>query len=63
MQERFVAFARTGVPNSPGLPHWPAYRPNDRATMIFDRRSRVVRDPRGWQRRLFAPYPYTQPGT
>jgi para-nitrobenzyl esterase len=63
MQERFVAFARTGTPNAPGLPAWPAYRPRDRATMIFDRRPRVVRDPRGWQRRLFAPYPYTQPGT
>ena len=63
MQARFVAFARTGVPNAPGLPVWPAYRVRDRSTMIFDRRSRVVRDPRGWQRRLFAPYPYTQPGT
>lgn len=63
MQERFVAFARTGTPNAPGLPPWPAYRLRDRATMVFDRRARVVRDPRGWQRRLFAPYPYTQPGT
>jgi para-nitrobenzyl esterase len=63
MQDRFVAFARSGTPNAPGLPAWPAYRLRDRATMVFDRRSRVVRDPRGWQRRLFAPYPYTQPGT
>lgn len=63
MQERFVAFARTGAPNAPGLQPWPAYTLRDRATMIFDRRTRAVRDPRGWQRRLFAPYPYTQPGT
>lgn len=63
IQDRFVAFARSGTPNAPGLPPWPVYRPRDRATMVFDRRSRVVRDPRGWQRRLFAPYPYTQPGT
>ncbi len=63
MQERFVAFARTGTPNASGLSAWPPYRPRDRATMIFDRRPRVVRDPRSWQRRLFAPYPYTQPGT
>jgi len=63
MQERFVAFARSGTPNAPGLPSWPVYRPRDRATMIFDRHTRVIRDPRGWQRRLFAPYPYTQPGT
>lgn len=63
MQARFVAFARTGTPNARGLEPWPAYRLRDRATMVFDRRSRVVRDPRGWQRRLFAPYSYTQPGT
>lgn len=63
MQARFVAFARTGTPDAPGLPPWPAYRLRDRATMVFDRRTRVVRDPRSWQRKLFAPYPYTQPGT
>lgn len=63
MQDRFVAFARTGTPNARGLQPWPAYRLRDRATMVFDRQSRVVRDPRSWQRRLFAPYPYTQPGT
>ena len=63
MQARFVAFARAGTPNAPGLEPWPAYRLHDRATMIFDRPARVVRDPRRWQRQLFAPYPYTQPGT
>jgi len=63
MQRRFVAFARTGNPNPPGLPPWPAYDERRRATMIFDVASRVENDPRRWQRELFAPYPYTQPGT
>jgi para-nitrobenzyl esterase len=63
MQRRFVAFARTGSPNTSGLPPWPAYDERRRATMIFDVASRVENDPRRWQRQLFAPYPYTQPGT
>jgi len=63
MQRRFVAFARTGDPGVPGLPPWPVYEERRRATMIFDLASRVENDPRRWQRELFAPYPYTQPGT
>lgn len=31
----WVAFARTGNPNHPDLPHWPAYRRNG-AAMVFD---------------------------
>ncbi|MBB4155526.1 para-nitrobenzyl esterase [Sphingomonas jinjuensis] len=57
MQDRIIAFAAHG---SPG---WPPYRPTQRATMIFDAHTQVVRDPRRWQRLLFAPYPYTQPGS
>ena len=63
MSAMCVAFARTGRPDSPGLPSWPAYDLTRRATMVFDRTTRVVDDPRGQERRLFAPVPYVQPGT
>ena len=63
MQQRFIAFARNGRPDRVGLPAWPAYEPARRATMVFDRHSRIERDPRAWQRKLFAIAPYTQPGT
>jgi len=57
MQDAFVAFAATGRAG------WPAYDLPQRATMIFDTRSRVVNDPRAWQRELFARVPYIQPGS
>jgi len=63
MQDSFVAFACTGDPNHAGLPRWPTYTLDARATMIFDVRSHVERDPRRWQRELFARVPYIQPGT
>ncbi len=63
MQDSFVAFAKHGDPSHARLPHWPGYMLDARATMIFDARSRVERDPRRWQRELFARVPYIQPGT
>jgi para-nitrobenzyl esterase len=41
----WVAFARTGDPNTPKLPKWPAYSAASRDTMIFNNESRVERDP------------------
>src|SRR4029079_11993739 len=48
-------FARTGSPANPGLPAWPTYTPERRATMVFDSECRVVADPDGdarppWER-------------
>ncbi len=36
MSGAWASFARTGNPNHPGLPEWPAYTADKRATMFFD---------------------------
>ncbi|MBD8679424.1 carboxylesterase/lipase family protein [Sphingomonas sp. CFBP 13720] len=59
MMAAFVALARRGDPGG----GWPRHTLPKRATMVFDARSRVVNDPRGWERELFARFPYVQPGT
>jgi para-nitrobenzyl esterase len=53
MSESWLAFARTGNPNSAETPNWPAYDSKRRATMIFDVPPRVVDDPRAPERALF----------
>lgn len=63
MSDAWIAFARTGNPNTRGVPHWPPYDLSRRATMIFDVTPYVVGDPRGDERRLFERVPYVQPGT
>jgi para-nitrobenzyl esterase len=35
MHARWVAFARTGVPDAPGAPHWPAYSRKTDPWMVF----------------------------
>jgi para-nitrobenzyl esterase len=45
MSDAWIAFARTGDPNTPALPAWPAYDASRRATMVFNLESRVVDDP------------------
>ena len=63
MSEAFIAFARTGDPNTAEIPHWTPYELDRRSTMIFDVASRMENDPRGEERRLFAVAPYLKPGT
>lgn len=63
MMSAFAALARTGKPTGKGVPAWPAYTLPRRATMVFDKESRAVNDPRKWERELFARVPYIQPGT
>ena len=41
----WVSFARTGNPNTSGLPKWPAYSAASRDTMLFNNVSRVEQDP------------------
>ena len=41
----WVAFARTGNPNVPVLPRWPAYSVAKRDTMLFSNASHVAQDP------------------
>ena len=41
----WVSFARTGNPNVPSLPKWPAYSATTRDTMLFNNESRVAQDP------------------
>jgi para-nitrobenzyl esterase len=45
MSGAWAAFARTGNPDSKGIPHWPAYTAAQRAAMIFDTECRAAVDP------------------
>jgi para-nitrobenzyl esterase len=68
MSGMLIEFARTGDPNGlPGraeaMPRWPVYGLKDRDTMLFDRVSKVVKDPRGEERRMMVGARYRQPGT
>jgi para-nitrobenzyl esterase len=45
MSSAWIAFARSGNPNNPAIPNWPAYTAERRATMEFNVPSKVVEDP------------------
>jgi para-nitrobenzyl esterase len=52
MSGAWLAFARSGDPNTASLPHWPSYTAERRATMLFDVESRVADDPNGEVRKV-----------
>jgi para-nitrobenzyl esterase len=45
VSDTWIAFARTGDPNTSKLPHWPAFNPKERPTMVINNQSKVVTDP------------------
>ena len=45
VSDAWLAFARTGNPNTSKLPRWPAFNPKDRPTMVFNNESKVENDP------------------
>ncbi len=47
VSEAWASFARTGKPGHRGLPDWPSYSAEKRATMIFNNTCAVKNDPEG----------------
>jgi para-nitrobenzyl esterase len=45
VSDAWIAFARTGNPNTKKLPNWPKYDAKNRPTMLFDNESKLVNDP------------------
>jgi len=52
VSDAWIAFARTGDPNTGKLPKWTAYGTETRATMVFNDTSVIVNDPLGERRRV-----------
>jgi para-nitrobenzyl esterase len=64
MSDAFIAFARTGNPNTAAIPAWEPYTLPRRQTMVFNTpASTMADDPRGAERELFNKVPFTQFGT
>jgi para-nitrobenzyl esterase len=59
--EAWASFARTGKPGHRGLPEWPAYTPDKRATMVFNSNCAVKNDPEGECLRLIKQYSPANP--
>jgi para-nitrobenzyl esterase len=52
-----VAFAKTGDPNNSRIPPWPRFDASQRSTLVFDRNTRMERDPHGALRELWSGMP------
>jgi para-nitrobenzyl esterase len=53
MSAAWIAFARSGNPNTEGLPQWRPYDLKNRATMVFNLNSHLQNDPYSEIRRIF----------
>lgn len=54
MSRAWTSFAHNGTPNHKGLPNWPAYKLEQRATMIFDIKCAVQNDPASTARSILS---------
>ncbi len=45
VSDTWIAFARSGDPNTSKLPHWPAFNATQRPTMVINNQSMLVNDP------------------
>jgi para-nitrobenzyl esterase len=52
-----LAFAKTGNPNNSQIPQWPRFDASQRCMLVFDRNTRVERDPHGTLRKLWLDMP------
>lgn len=53
MQQAWISFARTGNPNTEGMPNWPNYNEENRSTMIFNIESTVEENPNEKERLIW----------
>ncbi len=53
VSDAWIQFTRSGNPNHKGLPKWPVFNIDDRATMIFDSTCQAVNDPGSVERELW----------
>ena len=58
MQDTWIAFAKTGDPNHKGMPYWPAYNTQTRATMILNANPSVKNDPYSEDRQVWNGIPF-----